>query len=419
MRRLTQRHQTRIVALAALLVIILAGCNQAPEAGLTPGAEPTIEPVGAADEPSTGAINALGQVVPGEKAGLSFTIPGMIEEVLVEEGDTVEAGDVIARLDATQLDIAVEKAEAALAVAEAKLARASAGPAEAQLAEAESNLQAATASTVVTSGQRDVLTTGPSQSEVLAAEAAVQQAYNNLEQQRTQYNWVTGVQSNPDAYTEEQRQTLPYAEADARRQLEAREREYELAQTRLAEVQAGPNADTLRALDADVWASSAEYRAAESERDRLLEGPSEQAIQLAEAGVQQAQAALDRAKAAREKAVLIAPFGGTVTDVMLRQAQVANTGDTVVMLADLSQMMVETTDLNEMDVAQLNTGDTVTVRFDALPDVEITGRVISISPRAVQGTGVNFTATIALDSVPDRLRWGMTATVEKPLDADL
>lgn len=411
------RRQTIITLAALLLVLVVAGCSQTPgEVDTTEGAEPTIEPVDTVGETDPGAISALGQVIPAEKGGMSFTISGIIEEILVEEGDVVEAGDEIARLDTTQLDIAVERAEAALAVAEAKLERASAGPAEAQLAEAESNLQAATASTVVTSGQRDVLTTGPSQSELLAAQAAVQQAYNNLEQQRTQYNWVAGVQTNPDAYTEEQRQTLPYAEADARRQLEAREREYELAQTRLADLQSGPDPNTARALDADVWASSAEYRAAESERDRLLAGPSEEAIQLAEAVVMQAQAALDRAEAARQKAILVAPFDGTVTDVLLRQAQVANAGENVVMLADLSDMMVETTDLSEMDVAQLNPGDTVTVTFDALPDEEITGTVVSIAPRAVEGTGVNFTATIALDSVPERLRWGMTAIVEKQID---
>lgn len=416
MRRLNSRLNVLHVALAALLVVLAAGCAQLPGSPNEVSDE-SVEADETAEVPEVqsdpGLISALGQVVPGEKGTLSFTTSGTIVEMLVAEGDEVEAGDVIARLDSTQLDIAVEKAEAALAVAEAKLARTSAGPNEYRIDEAESNLQAATAGTVVTSGQRDVLTADPNEAEILAAQARVNQAYLELEQQRQHYNWVVGVRDNPDAYTPEQRATLPGAEESARQQVEASERNYELAQARLAEAQAGPNPAYVRAADAEAWASSAEYRAAQSERDRLLAGPSEQSIQLAEAMVAQAEAALQRAEAARDDAVLVVPFGGRVTDVLLKQAQYANAGSPVVMIADFSDMRVETTDLNELDVAQLDVGDEVTVTFDALPGVEVTGTVVSISPRAVEGAGVNFTATISLNSVPDGLRWGMTAVIEK------
>jgi multidrug efflux pump subunit AcrA (membrane-fusion protein) len=81
-------------------------------------------------------------------------------------------------------------------------------------------------------------------------------------------------------------------------------------------------------------------------------------------------------------------------------------------LADLSALQVQTTDLNEIDVARVAVGNTATVEFDALPEETVAGVVTRIAPRSAEGAGVNYTAIIELDEIPSHLRWGMTAFVD-------
>ena len=81
-------------------------------------------------------------------------------------------------------------------------------------------------------------------------------------------------------------------------------------------------------------------------------------------------------------------------------------------LGDLAGLRVETTDLNEIDVASVEAGAPVTITFDALADTLVSGRVFSISPMSGEGSGVNYTVIVGLDEIPERLRWGMTAFVD-------
>jgi multidrug efflux pump subunit AcrA (membrane-fusion protein) len=75
-------------------------------------------------------------------------------------------------------------------------------------------------------------------------------------------------------------------------------------------------------------------------------------------------------------------------------------------------LRVETTDLNEIDAAQVEPGSPVTVTFDALVDQVVQGTVISIAPKASEGSGVNYTVVVELEELPPALRWGMTAFVD-------
>jgi HlyD family secretion protein len=76
-------------------------------------------------------------------------------------------------------------------------------------------------------------------------------------------------------------------------------------------------------------------------------------------------------------------------------------------------LWVETTDLDEIDVARVDVGQEVDVTFDALPDRVFTGRVKRISPMAESdGGGVNYTAIVELQELDPAIRWGMTAFVD-------
>jgi HlyD family secretion protein len=84
----------------------------------------------------------------------------------------------------------------------------------------------------------------------------------------------------------------------------------------------------------------------------------------------------------------------------------------VVTLATLNALQVETTDLSERDIPRVHPGDPANIFIKAL-NKNIGGRVIRVSPRAeTVGGDVVFKVTIAPDTQPEGLLWGMTAEVE-------
>ena len=109
---------------------------------------------------------------------------------------------------------------------------------------------------------------------------------------------------------------------------------------------------------------------------------------------------------------LAAIYNGTVTEVNISEGEWVVPGQPILQIADLVHLRVETTDLNEIDTAQVVPGSKVTVTFDALVNEVIKGTVLSIAPKASSGSGVNYTVIIELEELPKALRWGMTAFVD-------
>jgi multidrug resistance efflux pump len=88
-------------------------------------------------------------------------------------------------------------------------------------------------------------------------------------------------------------------------------------------------------------------------------------------------------------------------------------GEVLFTLGDLTTLRVETTDLDEIDVARVAVGQQAAVTFDALPERTFVGYVTRISPMAEPGTGgVNYTVTIEVEDIDPAIRWGMTAFVD-------
>ena len=105
----------KIIVIGACVLVVLAGGAY----GYTQLSRPAPAPVAVAAPPvaAAKAVVAEARVVPARSAALSLPIGGMVADVLVKEGDQVTAGQVIARLDATQLQARVAGAQAALAEA--------------------------------------------------------------------------------------------------------------------------------------------------------------------------------------------------------------------------------------------------------------------------------------------------------------
>jgi HlyD family secretion protein len=121
---------------------------------------------------------------------------------------------------------------------------------------------------------------------------------------------------------------------------------------------------------------------------------------------------IESAQVALTQTELRAPFAGTIAQLNLKTGELTPRDQPAVVLADLSGWQIETDDVTEIKVPTLKVGQGVTIRFDALPDVELKGEVESISGVSqVKSGDVVYPVKIkVLDNDP-RLRWGMTAAV--------
>lgn len=136
-------------------------------------------------------------------------------------------------------------------------------------------------------------------------------------------------------------------------------------------------------------------------------------LETAEADVDRAQALLDLAKANLDaQSTLTAPFDGIIVSVDIAPAETVTPGQTVIVLADFSRFQVETTDLSELDVSRVQAGQPVVIFIEALGE-ELNGKVTEVSlTSSTLGGEVVYAVTIAFDSQPAGLRWGMSADVQ-------
>ena len=379
--------KTLVAGLLALSVI-LTGCG-----GGTPTATPE------AEEELVPIVSITGKIVPAAWAALSAQAGGQVLEVLVEPGDAVAAGDVLVRLDPTDAQLAVQQAEAALAAAQAQLALLKAGPRPEEEAAAEALVSAAQAAVSQAAAQRDQLAAGAIEAEVAAAQAGVTAAEVARKAAEDRYDQIEG-------------KVHGWIEEEIILQLRAAEQALAAAQAQLAQVQGGAGARS-RAANAAVAAAVAQQDLAQSQLDLLVAGATAGQTAAAEATIAQAQAALEVTRVALDRCEVRAPFAGTVGAVSVRTGELIAPGQPLVTLGDLATLRVETTDLDEVDVARVALGQRASVTFDAIPERVFAGQVVRISPMAEPGAGgVNYTVVLTLDESDPAIRWGMTAFVD-------
>jgi HlyD family secretion protein len=337
-------------------------------------------------------------------------------EVLVEEGDQVEAGQLLVRLDQTDYLLAIAEAQSALASVQAELDAKKAGPRPEDVAAAEAQLEAALGSLAQSAAQRDDVAGGPAATQLAAAQADLAQAvadYNvavkNHEKTLTCYK-----QENEDGVKEEICPALGPMEERARQNIAVAEQNIAAAQAKINLLSAGADREQLRAANAGVAAAASQREAMQAQLDLLLAGASPEEIAAVEARVMEAQVGLDTAKAALGYTEVRAPFAGTVTSVMVEVGNSMRPGQVAVVLASLEELQVRTTDLTELDIVHVAVGQPVVVTADGVPGVEFSGVVSDIGLRGVESRGqVVYDVLVDLIDVGNApLRWGMTSWVE-------
>jgi HlyD family secretion protein len=379
-----------------LLTLILSACS-----GGEPAPTETVELTSA--ENFSPVVSATGIVKPDQWATLSFPSGGQVSELLSERGDIVEAGEILAQLGN------IEQARAALSTAELELISAQQAIDDlydnAELVTAQARLALANARDLLDDAEYDwrVQQEGyrASDETIEEAEANLVLAENEVDRAKTAYDRLSGRDEDDPA------RALALSNLSGARQ------HRDAIIRRLNWYKGFPTEIEQAILDAEVAEAEARVATAEQEYEDVKDGPDPEAVELAEARLANARAAVSAAEQTLSDTELRAPFEGTVSDVYIRQGEFVSPGQPILVLARLEELLVETTDLNEIDVAQIAVGNMATVTFDALPDVSLQGTVTYIAPKASEGTGVNYPVEVILDEdLPDSVRWGMTAFVD-------
>ena len=396
-------RKQRFIAMAALAVL-LSACDG--------GAEPTPTPL--PERAFASIVSVTGEVVPAEWTTASARAGGTALEVLVKPGDDVLTDEPLIRLDPADAELAVQRARAALEAAQLQLDRLESQPRSEEVAVAEARVEAAKAPIEQAEARLAQLRAGSLEAEIAAAKA--QWTLREIDDLVAyEFHEDTMECFNVKIPGEDRREICPLlgpVEEKARFRMEAEKEALEAAEARYRSL-VGQKADRLRAAELAVEQARDQQDAAQAELDRLKVGVAPEEIAAADAALRQAEAALREAEVALERTELPSPLAGTVGMVEVRENELVAPGQPLVTIGDLTTLRVETTDLDEIDVARVQVGQDVDVTFDALPDQVFAGRVKRISPMAEPGGGgVNYTAIVELESLDPQIRWGMTAFVD-------
>jgi len=369
------------------------------------------------------AVSAAGNLTLVSERSVALTVDGVVEEINVEVGDTVNAGDLLLKLDKTELERAVTQAElnvetaklaladlqtpataSALAVAEANLTEAKenladvkAGPSTAELAAAQSSLAAAQAS-------YSELQAGASADELTQLSASLKKAEITLAEAQRSYDqiaWRNDVGMTSQA-AELQSATIDYESAKAAyaettasastSSVQSALSNIQNAQATLSDLQNSPSA-------ADIATAEAQVTEAEATLTELQTGATANELRNAQITLQQALIELETAYRDLEGATVVAPLAGVVLALDAEIGVRSSSGAIVATIADPTQLDLEIS-VAEADIANVEVGQTAEIEIDALPGQSFSGVVQRITPATdSDSTSVSYPVTVRLTDV--------------------
>jgi len=374
-----------------LLLLISCGTGETAESILTPTPLPTPivpeKPVYVVEQGTV--VNALeftGRVLPVQEQALFFKSDGFVDQIFVQRGDMVAAGDVLAQLEITDLQNQLAQANVALETAELRLTQ----------AEQE---------------RQDAL-----------AEAAINRKKIALQLQQGQVNSNSATLVSAQIELENAQQRLAAAEyelqksrdrdwepEDLRRQYE---QGVEFAQEALAVAQARYN-DALAGSSSGVVARQIleqELALADLRLEQLERGIDP----LMELNVEQARLDVQQIENQIADAQLIAPFAGEVLSLNVRPGDRAEAFATAVILAQPQNLEI-TAELGSDQLSQLTVDQPATITLSNRPEEPFGGTVRQLPYAFSGGTSgsdnEDSRVRIQFDNPPANLALGELATV--------
>lgn len=364
------------------------------------------------------AVSAAGNLALVNERSVVLGVDGVVTEIAVAVGDTVKAGDLLLKVDTTDLEQSVAEAElsveaakltlaelqspataaelvqaqAALLEAQENLAAVKAGPSAEEIAAARASLAAAQAS-------YSELTAGPSTDELTQLSANLKKAELTLQEAQRAYNqvsWQGDVGASSQA-AELQSATIDYEAAKAaynesiasasNSSLQSGLSSIQSAKVQLNELLNSPTA-------AEIASAAAQVAEAEATSADLQAGPTANEVRSAEITLQQALINLQGAYRDREAATVTAPIAGVIL-TLDAEAWVRSAADSVVAtIGDLAQLEL-VINVAEADMVNIALQQPAAIAIDALPGQTFHGAVRSITPlNDSSSTSVNYPVTI-------------------------
>ncbi len=306
-----------------------------------------------------GRIQASG-TIEATQVGVAPKIAGRVMRIAVQEGQQVQAGQVVAELDAAEIGAQAAQARAAVAAAQTRPAQAEAALAvtrasvEAQLLQARAQIESASAALEA------------SKASMQAAEANLQVAETNLVRAESDLQRLETLYRD-GAAAAQQLDTVRAAAKAARAQRDAARAQRNAAQTQVGAAAAG------------VAQARAALGVAEANRQTVAIRV--QDVVASRAQVAQAQAVLEQTEILRGYTILKAPMSGVVVSKTAEVGDLVGVGAPIVTVADLSQVYLRVF-ISETDLGRITLGLPVDVRVDAFPGRTFRGTVAQINSSA-------------------------------------
>jgi len=399
-------HLVFVICHLSFVVFLLAGCG---------------------NNTADGLITASG-FIEGEEVIVAPETSGRIAEMLVDRGDTVQAGDVLVRLDETLLQSQRLEVEAGLAAARANLARVLAGArpeeigaARAAVAQAEAQRGGAVQAVI---HARDVISNplaldaeiNGARTGVRLAEQNVEMAEVNLAEMELKYNVYAEHGGDTKRIWDLQLQAAQAALAQAQAELEGAQKYLNV----LWAMRANPLTLKAQLHGAETQAriAEAQVNGAQATLDELEAGPTKEQIAAAEAQVRQAEAAVRLMDAQIAQLTLTAPMDGIVTSRSGHAGETATAGAPLLTIANLDKVTLVIY-IPENRIGQVQMGQEVEVQVDSFPGRVFVGQVQNIAgeaeftPRNVQTqeerVNLVFAVKVRIPNPDGALKPGMPA----------
>jgi HlyD family secretion protein len=333
--------------------------------------------------------------IEGEEVALVSEFGGRIVGLRAEEGDEVDAGQVLVELDTSLLLAQMAQANAAISASESNLEAVKAGTHPAEILAAQAMLQQAiaerrAAETALQDVQAILDSPQEIDAQIVQAQAAVQLAAVQIEQAEAQ---LAAAKAERDQYraqgSMEEKwlyRVYDYQVGAAVAAIDAAKANKGGADATLAALQA--LRDYPLALRSQVHMAEGQYKialagvdVAMAELVDLNAGPTREEIAVAEAQVAEARAAISALQAQIDKMTLRSPIAGVVTSRSAHEGEAATVGARLLTVAHLDEVKL-TIYIPEDELGRVFLGQVVQVQVDSFPSRVFTGTVSYISQRA-------------------------------------
>ena len=341
-------------------------------------------------------ITATGTVIFPQSIALSFPTSsnaalGNVVELNIKPGDTVKAGEVLAKVDDSKLQTTVLQQQANLLSAQSKLQT---------LKEGFNAQTKAQAQAALTQAQQGVET---SQQNLTTAQQNADPTY--LANQVTLANQT--VKQASDALAKAQQSGISSSIQPAQTTLN----QALAALTTAQNAQNGGAAQALAAAQAQTRTAQANVTAAEYQVAQQAQGPSAADLESAQANITIAQAQLASAETDLKNCTIIAPVDAMVVSSPL-QLYESVTSASIITLTPIGSNFEVDSAIDQADIAQVKIGQKVDITLDAYPNEHSSGVVSLVALQGTTASNVTtYNVTVAVQQASDKLRSGMNANV--------